>query len=72
MLPDFLIIGAQKAGTNALRLNLNKHPDIHVVTDELHFFNNEKNGLRELIGTVISLTSQIKFREKKHLITYLF
>jgi len=41
-LPNFIIIGAQKAATSTLRYNLNKHPDIFVVRDELHFFNNEQ------------------------------
>lgn len=34
---DFLIIGAQKAGTTALAKNLNKHPDIFV-KNECQFF----------------------------------
>lgn len=34
---DFLIIGAQKAGTTALAKNLNKHPDIYV-KNECQFF----------------------------------
>ncbi len=42
-LPDFLIIGAQKAGTSALALNLNRHPDVFIAgmdqqNPELHFF----------------------------------
>ena len=36
--PDFLIIGAQKAGTSWLAHNLAQHPDIHLPADELHFF----------------------------------
>mmetsp|Transcript_11642 Transcript_11642/g.11676 ORF Transcript_11642/g.11676 Transcript_11642/m.11676 type:complete len:336 (+) Transcript_11642:62-1069(+) len=35
---DFLIIGAQKAGTMALLKNLNKHPDIYLLPQECHFF----------------------------------
>jgi len=34
---DFLIIGAQKGGTMAAVKNLNKHPDIFVLS-ECHFF----------------------------------
>lgn len=34
---DFLIVGAQKAGTMAAVKNLNKHPDIFVLS-ECHFF----------------------------------
>jgi len=48
-LPDFIIIGAQKAGTSALRYNLNKHPDIYMATieqggsNEPNFFTRPKN-----------------------------
>lgn len=35
--PHFLIIGAQKAGTMAAVANLNKHSDIHVLS-EIHYF----------------------------------
>src|SRR5688572_25508011 len=44
--PDFIIIGAQKAGTTAAAFNLNKHPSISVfsgITEygqaEIEFFN---------------------------------
>ena len=49
-LPDFLIIGTQKAGTTALMLNLARHPDVfmagrHGKPGELQFFNAYwKNG----------------------------
>jgi hypothetical protein len=36
--PDFLIIGAQKAGTTALRKFLNEHPNVVKKTGEEHFF----------------------------------
>lgn len=48
-LPDFIIIGAQKAGTSALRHNLNKHPEIYMATveqgnaNEPNFFSRGKN-----------------------------
>eukprot|EP00601_Ochromonadales_sp_CCMP2298_P006740 CAMPEP_0173198072 /NCGR_PEP_ID=MMETSP1141-20130122/16496_1 /TAXON_ID=483371 /ORGANISM="non described non described, Strain CCMP2298" /LENGTH=324 /DNA_ID=CAMNT_0014122849 /DNA_START=98 /DNA_END=1068 /DNA_ORIENTATION=- len=35
--PNFLILGAQKAGTMAAVKNLNKHPDISVLS-EVHYF----------------------------------
>jgi hypothetical protein len=35
--PHFLIIGAQKAGTMAAVANLNKHSDVHVLS-EVHYF----------------------------------
>lgn len=40
-LPDFLIVGAQKCGTSALRVNLRAHDGIAIPADELHFFNNK-------------------------------
>lgn len=42
-LPDFLIIGAQKAGSTWLAHRLNQHPDIFIPNRELHYFNNQKN-----------------------------
>ncbi len=41
-LPDFLIVGAQKCGTSALRRNLLAHPGITMPEGELHFFDNPK------------------------------
>ncbi len=41
-LPDFLIIGAQKAGTTSLHAYLSQHPDVTPpVTKEIHFFDKE-------------------------------
>ncbi|MGM0582488.1 MAG: sulfotransferase domain-containing protein [Bacteroidota bacterium] len=41
--PDFLIIGAMKAGTSSLHYYLSQHPDIRMSTPkEIHFFD-EKN-----------------------------
>jgi hypothetical protein len=38
-LPDFLIIGAQKAGTTSLHVSLRKHPDVWLPRmKEVHFF----------------------------------
>lgn len=45
-LPDFLIIGAQKCGTTALRYNLSTHRDIAVHGKEVHFFSEPKNWER--------------------------
>jgi len=42
-LPNFLIIGAQKAGTTWLADKLRQHPDIFIPRRELHFFNLKKN-----------------------------
>ena len=52
--PDFLIIGAQKAGTTSLWHHLKQHPQIEMApnvpknldrgrTKEMHFFNNDEN-----------------------------
>lgn len=50
-LPDFLIVGAQKAGTTAARHNLARHPDVAFNTrgpdhGELHFFDREDHWRR--------------------------
>lgn len=40
--PDFIIIGAQKAGTSALHQMLQTHPDIEAATTkEIHYFDND-------------------------------
>lgn len=47
-LPDFLIIGAQKAGTTWLRAMLRHHPDVYMPDRELHFFNKDRTYNRGL------------------------
>jgi hypothetical protein len=41
--PDFIIVGAMKAGTSSLRYQLGNHSKISIPTDEVHFFNNDSN-----------------------------
>lgn len=43
MLPNFLIIGAQKGGTTWLRSMLRQHPDVFMPRAEVHYFNSKKN-----------------------------
>lgn len=43
MLPNFIIPGAQKSGTTALRIYLSQHPNIYMVNKEIHFFDTEEN-----------------------------
>jgi hypothetical protein len=38
-LPNFLILGAQKAGTHWLRRNLAKHPEVYLSGREINYFN---------------------------------
>ena len=50
-LPDFLIVGAQKAGTNMLANNLARHPEVFMAKNkhnrqELHFFDVDGNWRR--------------------------
>lgn len=40
-LPNFLVIGAQKAGSTWLSRNLRQHPNIHMPQQELRFFTKE-------------------------------
>jgi len=45
MLPNFLIVGAQKAGTSTLTTMLSKHPEVFMYRrTEPHFFNDENWG----------------------------
>ncbi len=51
MLPNFLIIGAQKCGTTSLFRYLQDHPQIHVSVDkELDFFVEERGGWARGLG----------------------
>lgn len=45
-LPNFLVIGAQKAGTTWLRSLLRDHPGVYMPGRELHFFNKDRNFAR--------------------------
>ena len=45
-LPNFLIIGAQKAGTTCLKFNLARHPEIFLANRKINFF--EKNFEEDL------------------------
>lgn len=46
MLPDFLIVGAMKAGTTTLAYHLNQHPGVFLPDKEIHFFDTDKNYAR--------------------------
>jgi len=54
MYPDFIGIGAQKAGTTWLHRNLQDHPDIWMPRKEVHYFDRKirdrSNGLQRLVG----------------------
>ncbi len=43
MLPTFLVIGAQKAGSSFIARLLAQHPDIYMCEREIHFFNLQEN-----------------------------
>ncbi len=43
MLPNFLIIGAQKCGTTWLARMLSQHPDVYMAEDEIHYFDKAHN-----------------------------
>ncbi|NEQ09764.1 MAG: sulfotransferase domain-containing protein [Moorea sp. SIO4E2] len=42
-LPNFLIIGAQKAGTTWLAHNIREHPEVFIPGNEIHYFNKTYN-----------------------------
>jgi hypothetical protein len=48
MQPDFIGIGAQKAGTSWIYACLDDHPDIHVPIKEIHFFSKPEVHARGL------------------------
>ena len=54
MYPDFIGIGAQKAGTTWLYRNLRAHPQIHMPHKEVHYFDRKihdrSNALTRLLG----------------------
>jgi len=43
VLPNFIIIGAQKSGTTSLKFYLNQHPDIYMPKSRINFFDKPKN-----------------------------
>ncbi len=47
--PDFLIIGAQKAGTTWLARRVGEHPGAYVVPHELHFFDHAEIRARRMV-----------------------
>lgn len=49
MIPEFLIIGAEKSGTTWLYKKLKQHPEIYLpLTKECHFFNKYNSNLKEI------------------------
>jgi len=62
VLPNFLIIGAQKAGTTWLARNLEKHPDIFTAPREVNFFtkpNAKQNNIVKDINWYESLFKDV-------------
>ena len=45
-LPNFLILGTQKAGTRWMRTLLVQHPDVYMPEEEVHYFDNRENYAR--------------------------
>ena len=40
---DFIIAGTMKGGTTAAIYNMSRHPDISMVKEEIHYYDNKKN-----------------------------
>lgn len=58
MLPNFLIVGAAKAGTSSLYSRLRKHPDIFMPADkEVRFFNEDDKHLPRAARTLAEYQS---------------
>ncbi|MCB0375769.1 MAG: sulfotransferase, partial [Sinomicrobium sp.] len=67
MLPDFIIIGAQKAGTTFLLKHLRQHPDIYMPPEEVPFFEESSyhpNNLADL-EKLFEGTGKVKLRGMK-------
>ena len=43
--PDFFIVGAPKCGTTAMHAWLNRHPQLHMLRKELHYWGSDLNYL---------------------------
>jgi len=43
MIPNFIIVGAQKAGTSSMMVYLSEHPEIFIPLEEMHYFDIDKN-----------------------------
>lgn len=66
-LPNFLIIGAQKAGTSWLAYQLEKHPEIYLPKKEIHYFDkgfNYQKGLSWYEKQFDEVTEQKAIGEK--------
>lgn len=50
MLPNFLIVGAQKSGTSSLNYYLQEHPEIYMHPKELHFFDDRDGTYNQGLG----------------------
>jgi len=53
MYPDFIGIGAQKAGTTWLHRNLQAHPEIHMPRKEVHYFDRKINDHSGVVSRLI-------------------
>lgn len=61
MLPNYLLIGVQKGGTTSTQYTFNKHPEIYIAPNEIHFFDGcYKNGIEWY-------KSQFKAGHQKHI-----
>lgn len=62
-LPDFVGIGAQKAGTTWLHVNLRHHPDVYVPPErqDLHYFNqHQEKGVRHYAACFADGAGKVK------------
>ncbi|MBA42732.1 MAG: hypothetical protein CMF62_01840 [Magnetococcales bacterium] len=47
VVPNFMIIGVQKGGTQSALYHLNQHPDVYLLRKEVHHFDTNKYSLEE-------------------------
>ena len=62
-LPDFIIVGAMRAGTTALAGMLRRHPDVFVAKGEVHWF--DKKQTTDLTAYAKRFASNAKIAGEK-------
>ncbi len=74
--PDFIVVGAMKAGSSTLSFHLGNHKNIAIPQKEVHFFNNElnyKRGVDWYLNTLLAVSndSTLLIGEKTPTYSYL-
>ena len=75
MFPDFIGIGAQKAGTTWLHRNLQAHPDIYMPRKEVHYFDRKMDERSNVLSRLLGKSKndeqwrrQVRYWTRRHLL----